>query len=375
MLAVSSAPPLLGGLLALTSELDARWSDAGAWQMPVGARYELGSNGVSPPFREGRGTEGGTRRVTHQGTDLLNGQAGDTIRAAASGVVILAFDGDNGNGYGGHVVMAHRIPVDRVVYTVYAHIGRGTIVVQPGDLVVAGHPLGRVGQTGRASTPHLHFEVREGDDPFARWETTHIIEPLPFLYARLPAQRDEQGPDRAFVEWAEYEGLLGTLTDPKATLTRADWWRMLARAVEEGPRPTLPNAHLRDSLIEEGVLPEEEAGAPSLERLGWEECARDIKRLHQIGVRMAHGPLEERPHRAACFARFEHETPAAHSGVLRRRSNDPTVGDVCLLLADLSGPARAVELREAAPRKVTPKRAKKHASPRKKPAAKKKPAS
>ncbi|MBK7367287.1 MAG: M23 family metallopeptidase [Candidatus Eisenbacteria bacterium] len=199
---MSSAPPLLGGLLPLAPELDARWSEAGAWQMPVGARYELGSNGVSPPFKENRGTELGRRKVTHQGTDLANGQFGDTIRAAGSGVVIVAFDGDKGNGYGGHVVIAHRIPVDRVVYTVYGHIGRGTIVVEPGDLVVAGDPIGRVGQTGRASTPHLHFEVREGDDPFARWENAHVIEPLPFLFSRLAGQREEPGPDRAYAEWA-----------------------------------------------------------------------------------------------------------------------------------------------------------------------------
>lgn len=346
---MSGSPPLLGGLLPLAPELDARWSEAGAWQMPVGARYELGSNGVSPPFKENRGTEVWRGRVKHQGTDLANGQAGDTIRAAGSGVVIVAFDGDNGNGYGGHVVIAHRIPVDRVVYTVYGHIGRGTIVVEPGDLVVAGDPIGRVGQTGRASTPHLHFEVREGDDPFARWENAHVIEPLPFLFSRLAGQREEPGPDRAYAEWAEYEGLLAGHLDPTAPLTRADWWRMLARAVEDGPSPTLPGAHLRDSLIDAGVLPEEEAGAASQDRLGWEECARDVKRLRALGVRMAHGPLDERAHKAECESRFDHDSPSAHTGVLRRRSNDPTIGDVCVLLADLSGPAPEVEMKPAAP--------------------------
>ncbi|MBI5170907.1 MAG: M23 family metallopeptidase [Candidatus Eisenbacteria bacterium] len=346
---MSTSPPLLGGLLPLEPELDSRWSDAGAWQMPVGARYELGGNGVSPPFKENRGTEGGRRRVTHQGTDLANGLAGDTVRAAGSGVVIVAFDGDNGNGYGGHVVLAHRIPVDRVVYTVYGHLGRGTVAVKPGDLVIAGDPIGRVGQTGRASTPHLHFEVREGDDPFARWENAHVIEPLPFLYARLPGQREEPGPDRAYAEWAEYEGLIAGHLDPTAPLTRADWWRILSRAVEDGPTPTLPGAHLRDSLIEHGVLPEEEAGASSQDRLGWEECARDVKRLHVIGVRMAHGPLPEPAHQAECESRFEHRSPSAHTGVLRRRSNDPTLGDVCVLLADLAGPAPEVQLKSATP--------------------------
>jgi hypothetical protein len=124
---------------------------------------------------------------------------------------------------------------------------------------------------------------------------------------------------------------------------------MIARAIENGPSSTVRGAALRDSLIEAGVLPEEEGGAPSLDRLGWEECARDIRRLRQIGVRMSHGPLDEKAHRVACMAHFGHESPSAHSNVLRNRSNDPTIGDVCVLLADLAGPARDVELRTASP--------------------------
>ncbi|MFN8589317.1 MAG: hypothetical protein U0704_16115 [Candidatus Eisenbacteria bacterium] len=97
-----------------------------------------------------------------------------------------------------------------------------------------------------------------------------------------------------------------------------------------------------------------------------------MKRLRAIGVRMAHGPLAEKALREACDARFGHEQPSAHTGVLRRRSDDPTLGDVCVLLADLAGPLREVELREGTPGRSRPAKVakRKHAKPRRAVAAK-----
>ncbi len=48
-------------------------------------------------------------------------------------------------------------------YTLYAHLKRGSIVVKPGQTVKAGTPLGRVGNSGSAMIPHLHFCVYDGD--------------------------------------------------------------------------------------------------------------------------------------------------------------------------------------------------------------------
>jgi hypothetical protein len=114
---------------------------------------------------------------------------------------------------------------------------------------------------------------------------------------------------------------------------------MVAVAVVAGPDggTSSPGA-LRDSLMDAGVLPEEEADAPPEERLGWEELARDLKRLRQLGVRIPHGPLAAAPHAAACERRFGQAAPASHTGSLRRRPGDPTVADAWLVLADLSGP-------------------------------------
>ncbi|MCI0520843.1 MAG: M23 family metallopeptidase, partial [Chloroflexi bacterium] len=50
------------------------------------------------------------------------------------------------------------------LYTVYGHLGRVDVLV--GQHVEAGDPLGIVGQTGKVTGPHLHFEVRIGRNNF-----------------------------------------------------------------------------------------------------------------------------------------------------------------------------------------------------------------
>ena len=56
--------------------------------------------------------------------------------------------------------------------TVYAHNSR--LLVRLGDQVTVGQEIARVGDTGRSTGPHLHFEVRRGDVP---------VDPMPFLPA------------------------------------------------------------------------------------------------------------------------------------------------------------------------------------------------
>jgi murein DD-endopeptidase MepM/ murein hydrolase activator NlpD len=76
---------------------------------------------------------------------------GTAVRAARAGVVSFA---GWAAGYGKLVVLQHPLGVS----TLYAHLAR--IVIRPGDRVAAGEILGRVGMTGHATGPHLHFEVR-----------------------------------------------------------------------------------------------------------------------------------------------------------------------------------------------------------------------
>ncbi len=91
----------------------------------------------------------------HAGVDIAAAYGRD-VPAAAEGRV--EFAGEQG-GYGQTVVVAHAGGVK----TRYAHLSQ--IDVKPGDTVEAGDILGRVGQTGRSTGPHLHFEVTEDDRP------------------------------------------------------------------------------------------------------------------------------------------------------------------------------------------------------------------
>ncbi|MEA4906855.1 MAG: M23 family metallopeptidase [Anaerolineaceae bacterium] len=51
-------------------------------------------------------------------------------------------------------------------YAVYAHAQTGSLLVSPGDPVVPGQPLARVGHTGNSTAPHLHFQLMEHPDPW-----------------------------------------------------------------------------------------------------------------------------------------------------------------------------------------------------------------
>jgi murein DD-endopeptidase MepM/ murein hydrolase activator NlpD len=85
----------------------------------------------------------------HQGVDL-RAAYGQEVQAAAGGKVV--FSGDQG-AYGATVVVEHADGTK----TRYAHLSAR--LVQKGDAVEAGEPLGRAGKSGRATGTHLHFEV------------------------------------------------------------------------------------------------------------------------------------------------------------------------------------------------------------------------
>lgn len=91
----------------------------------------------------------GTRRG-HSGADLKT-CAGDTIRAAFSGVVRMS---KPYAAYGNVVVILHSNGLE----TIYSHNVKN--LVQSGDWVLAGQPVALTGRTGRATTEHLHFETR-----------------------------------------------------------------------------------------------------------------------------------------------------------------------------------------------------------------------
>jgi murein DD-endopeptidase MepM/ murein hydrolase activator NlpD len=90
-------------------------------------------------------------RRFHAGVDIP-ASTGTLIRAAESGRV--AYAGWREGGWGIEVTIAHR----RGVRTMYAHLSRALVTL--GQRVREGQVIGRVGTTGDATGPHLHFEVR-----------------------------------------------------------------------------------------------------------------------------------------------------------------------------------------------------------------------
>jgi lipoprotein NlpD len=91
----------------------------------------------------------------HDGIDIAAPE-GTPVLAAADGAVIYA--GEQA-GYGAIVIVRHA----GGLVTLYAHNSK--LLVEDGDRVRRGQPVARVGQTGRTTGPHLHFEVREGTRP------------------------------------------------------------------------------------------------------------------------------------------------------------------------------------------------------------------
>jgi murein DD-endopeptidase MepM/ murein hydrolase activator NlpD len=99
------------------------------------------------PLTHGRGN--------HQGIDIAAAY-GQPVHASGDGLVLQA--GDQG-GLGKAVFLAHGYGMT----TRYGHMS--VITVRPGQRVKRGDVIGKVGNTGRSTGPHLHYEVRVDGEP------------------------------------------------------------------------------------------------------------------------------------------------------------------------------------------------------------------
>lgn len=143
------------------------------------------TSGVKPPRQrplfdwpvwEARMTRGflpkGTkkRRRPHKGIDLA-GPRGTAVMSSHDGIVIYA--GKEFKGYGKMIMVESLGNSNNSGFaTLYGHLDK--IVVYEGQKVRQGEVIGALGNTGRSSGPHLHFEIRKLDGP---------IDPLPLLPA------------------------------------------------------------------------------------------------------------------------------------------------------------------------------------------------
>lgn len=96
----------------------------------------------------------------YNGVDLA-APVGTPLLASAAGDVIVSKEGGWNGGYGSYVVIRH----DNGTQTLYSHAS--SVIVGIGQHVVQGQVIGYVGQTGKATGPHVHFEIRGGPrNPF-----------------------------------------------------------------------------------------------------------------------------------------------------------------------------------------------------------------
>lgn len=143
-ISVSRSAPALSGLRNML------WPVQGVITSPYGWRRN--------PFNP-------STRQFHRGLDI-GANRGTTIVAATAGRVV-----HSGwiNGYGKTVILAHGN-----LYTLYAHAS--SLSVQTGQWVNAGQEIARVGATGNATGPHLHFEVRVNGN-----SSSNTVNPINFL--------------------------------------------------------------------------------------------------------------------------------------------------------------------------------------------------
>ncbi len=119
------------------------------------------------------------------------------ILAAASGKVTLAEDGHYDRCHGdletgdvvcdGHEMKANAVTLvhESGHQSLYWHMMNGSVMVEIGDWIEEGEPIGRVGSSGRSSQPHLHFEIRDAQE--------NVIDPYAGAYSQPESWWCEQG--------------------------------------------------------------------------------------------------------------------------------------------------------------------------------------
>ena len=109
------------------------------------------------------------RKRPHKGIDLA-APRGSAVMASHDGVII--YTGSGFKGYGKMIMIESNVDAGTGFASLYGHLDK--IVVYEGKKVRQGEVIGALGNTGRSSGPHLHFEIRKLNGP---------IDPLPLLPA------------------------------------------------------------------------------------------------------------------------------------------------------------------------------------------------
>jgi murein DD-endopeptidase MepM/ murein hydrolase activator NlpD len=289
---------------------------AGAFVYPVGDELDFTKSHegeaygyyVSDGYLARRGRK---KQRTHFGVDLACGRGGAPIRAIASGVVVVADANamikvqraqkvsvpvvENGKrvykkstrmrtvykwrtGWGNYVVIRHTLPSGETVYSLYGHMAPRSMLVKRGDIVAAGQPIGKIGRTGRATSSHLHLEVRRavpGDpDDMApeadeeaettaeerSYATLQTVDPIAFLsqHVRRYEDLDPGSWQSRYALAACRDGIVAgdrSKFEPDAAMTRAEYYRALVIAFRlASPFTTKSWDSTVDALVDSEIL-------------------------------------------------------------------------------------------------------------------------
>ena len=115
-----------------------------------------------------------SRTAFHDGIDIVNRQ-GSEIKATADGIVVEC--GYNGT-YGWYVKLDH----GNSFISMYAHNKK--LLVKKGDIIMRGQIVSYLGNTGRSTGPHLHYEIRYKNKP---------INPIKFMRIAKYIHSGEEG--------------------------------------------------------------------------------------------------------------------------------------------------------------------------------------
>jgi len=136
----------------------------GSWYWPTNQGYRISS------YFGYRKNPFGSGRELHTGLDIAGTGYGSPVYASNNGVVMTVKSLNYS--YGKHIIINH----NNGYYTLYGHMSRFAKGIREGATVSRGQIIGYVGDTGAATGPHLHFEIRDCGKYYGCF-----LNPLPFL--------------------------------------------------------------------------------------------------------------------------------------------------------------------------------------------------
>lgn len=144
-------------------------------------------------------------RKDHHGVDISKSGV-VTIKAAAAGTVTRSY---RSTSYGECVMIVHNIN-GQTWETVYAHMRTGSRRVKVGDHVKQGQAIGLMGNTGRSTGQHLHFEIHKG-----RWNITksNAVDPLQYIGKGAEVRELQTKLRDLGYDSGEIDGIMGDKTE------------------------------------------------------------------------------------------------------------------------------------------------------------------